>query len=147
MQAESYPSGKDQLISEVMVRIAPSPIHGVGIFAIRDIKAGEVIDRYMTRTVPITKHDLDNLPEAYRDLVNAYYAIHPGEITYIQHPNALFQYFHLMNHSAAPSVDVFTSAATRDIKAGEELFEDYLLLGAHANNWEFTLDDYEKIRR
>lgn len=121
------------LNSTVFARIAPSPIHGVGVFAIRDIPQG----------IRITDHTTDDLGDAY------WYELTPSEFDELLpevqamvldrmlfdeqdatlrflSPNrdAILRSF--MNHSDTPNSD--GEYATAYIQKGEEITEDFRTL-------------------
>lgn len=105
----------------VKTRIAPSKIHGVGIFALRDITKGEKLygDRFAR---PYRLQKLDKLRPEVKELLLAYY---PSIITgspFI-YPNCLLQTY--MNHAEGPNYDGVTDMTLVDIKEGEEITENY----------------------
>lgn len=104
-------------------RLAPSEVHGVGVFAIRDIKKGE---RIYADAMPVM------LDIPYREFKN----IHPEIVQLIKErfprvvdgshfmcPDTLVQMY--MNHKDIPNYSNQTDKALRKIKIGEEIFEDY----------------------
>lgn len=114
----------------VCVRIAPSPIHGVGVFAMRDIKEGEAVE-------------LDAIPHAFDVPYERFGELQPhvSELILSHWPQVVngshFLYpvtkmSAFLNHSESPNVDAAGCRALRAIKAGEELTEDYRLIA----NWE-----------
>lgn len=103
----------------VWCRIAPSPIHGVGVFAIRDIPKGTKVaggNSYYSRT-----NEEYILPEIWAIMQDRWCLLEKSEV--LPNPNwdAVLQRF--MNHSATPNTDGF--CALRDIKKGEEVTEDF----------------------
>lgn len=111
------------LNSLVKVRIAPSEIHGVGIFAVRDITKGQ-------------KLYADMFPQAYRVPYGSFGKLFP-EIRQLllerwpqivngsafMWPDTRIQAY--MNHSTKPNYDAIKDIILKDIKAGEEVTEDY----------------------
>ncbi len=105
--------------------LAPSPIHGIGLFAGEDIAAGAVVARYdPLLDVPIAIDRLDRLPPAARNFVDRY--CYPSPHTpggyLLETDNGRF-----MNHSASPNCTVSPDAITalRAIAKGEEITCDY----------------------
>src|SRR3990167_5784962 len=107
----------------VRVQIAPSKIHGVGIFALCDISKG-------------TKLYVDNMPEVFnlpydrfnqlfpyvrRQLLGRWPTIVIGSV--FIYPDARFLAY--MNHSDEANFDAFEDRTLKDIKKGEEITEDY----------------------
>lgn len=131
----NYDEVVNLLNSLIKVRIAPSKIHGVGVFAIRDIAIGQKmeIDRFP---------QLYNLPYSFvlklfqevRDiLLERYPGITVGE-KFI-YPDCRFQAY--MNHSDDPNYDNKTDTVLRNIKAGEEITENYRNLQGWMNVYKW----------
>ena len=128
---------KEQLLKELKdnsyVMLRQSAIAGVGVIAIRDIPKGcrdmfskpDPNDQWIT----VTKKEVEQLPEYAQHMVYNY-CLFDNEKYYV--PAEGFKKIDVslcLNHSETPNVisindgDYFE--ATRDIKAGEELFLDY----------------------
>lgn len=103
----------------VWCKIAPSPIHGVGIFAIRDIPKGTELagGEYVYR-----KDEEETLLPEIRALIQDHYS-HLELMSIMPNPNrdAYLQCF--MNHSDDANSD--GHHALRDIAKGEEVTENY----------------------
>ncbi|MEO6254063.1 MAG: SET domain-containing protein [Ferruginibacter sp.] len=128
---------KEQLLHELSsntwVMIKPSPIEGIGVFAIRDIPAG-CRDMFGKPDAPgewitVPKNDIESLPEHARLLVGNY-CLYDEENYFV--PGQGFKKMDIslfLNHSGEPNIisvndgDYFET--TRDIKPGEELLIDY----------------------
>ena len=113
----------DELNQRIKVRIAPSPIHGVGVFAIRDILKGEKLH---TGQLPIVyslpyNHFNKLFPEVRDILLERWPRIVVG--AKFAYPDLNIQAY--MNHSEDANYDNRTDLALRDIKKGEEILEDY----------------------
>jgi SET domain-containing protein len=128
---------KQQLINDLSndtyVMLKPSPIAGIGVFAIKNIAKGckdmfskpDKNDRWVT----ITKHEVESLPEHARLLVENY-CLYDEENYFV--PDYGFKKIDVslfLNHSDTPNIISIEEGnyfeATRNIKAGEELFIDY----------------------
>lgn len=111
------------LNEQVWCRVGVSSIHGVGVFAIRDIPQGQKL--YCNDLERELIHvDLDTLLPEVRDLVVSYMPIAlEGEL--IVSPNQVVHLLSLMNHSDTPNYDNATDRALRAIHRGEEITEDY----------------------
>lgn len=107
----------------VPVRLAPSAIHGLGLFAIEPIPAGTVVwdyDAPIDQTIPVAS--LPNLPAWVRKYVGVY-GYREGDHIILCGDDA--RYF---NHSKSPncmSGHGTETVALRDIAVGEELTDDY----------------------
>ena len=109
--------------------LAPSPVHGIGLYAVEPIKAGSPVWKFNRYIDKIFKHDvfinicsrLDNC--SLYHLLNSSYS-RGGRYFYLT-DNARF-----INHSEKYDnicfVDDYTEIALRDIEPHEELLENYL---------------------
>jgi SET domain-containing protein len=128
---------KEELLQELSgntwVMIKPSPIEGIGVFALRDIPRGcrdmfgkpDDPGEWMT----ILKNEVETLPAHVQFLVGNY-CLYDDENYFV--PAQGFKKMDLslfLNHSDEPNIisvndgDYFET--TRDIKEGEELVIDY----------------------
>ncbi len=118
----------------IKTKIGVSKIHGVGVFAIKDIKAGEQlfpIWEYDTGIYVIPNNKLIDIPKEVLELLHMYFINDDCGykiIRLFQGMNFLFNGFSYCN-SAYPNreninVDI-NGIALRDIKAGEEILEWY----------------------
>jgi hypothetical protein len=114
------------------VIVKPSPIHGLGVFAARDFRAGEVIFdtselRIITGEDPLREgeqeHHCDWLADGRQIFL-------PEPARYINHscqPTAWKQYRNVVRRCAT---------AFREIRAGEEITHDYRIDGFGDVIWE-----------
>lgn len=110
------------------VKLNPSPIHGIGVFAMRDINKGEKLD------VDAVPHAFD-LPYKYfvstkKDRVRGDVAEHVlGQYPLIQSGSHFYFptlcYLTYMNHSDSANYDAKNNVVLKNIKQGEEVLEDY----------------------
>ena len=114
------------------VYVAPSPIHGEGVFARRPFKKGERILAIDDSCV-VTEEDpllpeAGGTPERYDDLAG-------GKVVRLRPP-------HFTNHSCSPSSYAKTidgvryRIALRDIPPGEEITSDYCINGRGDTVWQ-----------
>lgn len=108
----------------VKTHVGKSPIHGLGIFASEAIKKGTRVWSYSRgRDVSLRANDLKRLPAALRRYLDRYiYRIKGTSEFVLCCDNARF-----FNHSKKPNCISTTgdTIAIRNIKAGEELTDDY----------------------
>ena len=114
----------------VKTYLAPSHVHGIGLYAGEDISAQTIIWQYNCHIDRVFSMDLflktcDGLNDfALKHFLNSTYR-RGGRYFYLT-DNARF-----INHSEDRNnilfVDDFTEISLRDIKAGEELLENYLI--------------------
>jgi SET domain-containing protein len=122
-----------ELSNNTYVLLQPSPIAGIGVFAIQDIPKGcrdmfskpDVNDKWIT----VSKQEVDALP-AHAQFIVGNYCLYDDENYFI--PDDGFKKIDVslfLNHADTPNIisindgDYFE--AIRDIKAGEELLLDY----------------------
>ena len=121
------------LEENIYCRLQPSKVHGIGIFAIRDIPKGRELFKtflnYELTPVPISM--IENNPKidlAVKKLANDMYPLHDGRLyMYRRGLNAIDIGF-FVNHSRKANViidDMSACFAARNIKKGEELFTNY----------------------
>ncbi len=129
---------KDQQIAElnheVRCRLAPSPIHGVGVFSIRDINKGDRLyctPNLIPKFYNIPYGSLSKLfPEIREIVLERWASVVNGSI--FQSPNDDAGLLFFVNHDENPNYDVVTDTALRDIPKNSELFEDYRMM----ENWQ-----------
>ena len=128
---------KEELLKELQgntyVMLKPSPIEGIGVFALIDIPKGcrdmfskpNAADEWMT----ISKKEVETLPPHAQFIVGNY-CLYDEENYFV--PGEGFKKIDLslfINHADEPNIisvnDGDHFEAIRDIKAGEELLVDY----------------------
>lgn len=121
----------NELANNTWVMIRPSGVHGIGVFAIRDIPAGcrDLFSKEMGHWVTVPMSETDALPVHAKELVENY-CLFDKENYFI--PALGFKAIDLslfLNHSDTPNVfsvnDGEYFETLRDIKKGEELFINY----------------------
>ena len=128
---------KEELLKELAgntsVMIKPSPIEGIGVFALQDIPKGcrsmfsKANDE--EQWISISKTEVENLPAHAKALIENY-CLYDAENYFV--PDYGFKKMDLvnfLNHSDTPNVISINDGeffeAIRNIKQGEELFIDY----------------------
>jgi SET domain-containing protein len=119
------------LQQDTYVMIKPSPLHGIGVFAIRDIPKGtrNIFSQGVGEWIKLTIAEVEALPKHSKDLVENH-CLFDEEHYYV--PDYGFKLVDLviyLNHSATPNVISINEGeffeAIQDIKTGEELLVDY----------------------
>ena len=126
---------KEQLLLELQqdtyVMLKPSPIEGIGVFAIRDIPKGcrTIFSAGIGEWIKVSIDEVEKLPAHSRNLVETY-CLYDEENYFV--PDYGFKIMDLvlyLNHSTQFNMisvnDGEQFEALRDIKAGEELLVDY----------------------
>ena len=138
---------KDQQIielnNEIRCTIKPSPVHGIGVFALRDIQGGErcyCTPNMIPKFYNIPFGSLNKLfPEVKELVLQRWASVVNGSV--FQSPNDDAGLLFFINHdSHNANYDVVSDTAIRDIDEGEELFEDYRAM----TNWQLVYPDLEK---
>jgi SET domain-containing protein len=120
-----------ELANTTYVMIKPSPLHGIGVFAIRDIPKGtsNIFSKGVGDWIKVSKEEVDALPQHSKDLIENH-CLFDEDFYFI--PDYGFKLVDLviyLNHSETPNVislnDGEEFEAIRDIAIGEELLVDY----------------------
>jgi SET domain-containing protein len=118
------------LQTEVYCRLGISPVHGIGVFAIRDIPKGvkPLVSLLKIKEFAFSKKEISQLPISVKKEVRmfCYYDKDEYFIPSIG-LNAMNMAFY-MNHSKKPNTKYLKNneiLTLRKIKANEELFFDY----------------------
>lgn len=133
----------DFLNSTVKLKIAPSKIHGVGVFAMVDIPKGTKLwaDR-APQAYKISQGNLSKLfPYIREHLIERWPSIVVGKA--FAYPDYFIQGF--INHADDPNYDNKLDVTVKDIVAGEEITEDYRNYDGweKAYPWLYPLDKKE----
>ena len=130
-------------------KIAPSDIHGVGVFATRDIKKGEQLGlNAIPHMFDVPYKLFDKLNKGVRQTLLEHFPMKTvehkqdeeskkkyGEAGTFWYPVNNIQAY--LNHSDKPNYDNQTDKALRDIKKGEEITEDYRKIPGYENIYDF----------
>jgi SET domain-containing protein len=114
----------------VKIRLAPSSIHGVGVFAMRDIKKGEKLYAdVIPNAFDLPFEKFKKLKPEIRDIILGHW---PQVVngSHFLYPVTKMTAF--LNHSDNPNYDASGDTVLKDIKTGEEVTENYRTL----KNWE-----------
>lgn len=121
------------LAGNTWVMIKPSPIDGIGVFALLDIPTGcrSMFSKAneQEQWIPVNKTEVENLPAHAKALIENY-CLYDADNYFV--PDYGFKKMDLvnfLNHANEPNVISINDGeffeAIRDIKKGEELFIDY----------------------
>lgn len=121
----------NELSHETLVALKPSPVHGIGVFAISDIPAGfrEIFSRGVGEWIRLPIVEVEKLPAHTKTLVETYCLYDDQDYFVPDYGFKVMDLVNYLNHSSEPNVvsvnDGEYFEATRDIRNGEELFVDY----------------------
>lgn len=130
---------KKQLLEDLRkrtyCRLRVSPIHGVGVFAIRDIPKGvnPFYSCKKAKLIPSSEKEKAHLPKAVQKLINDFCVTRGGKHLIPDFGLNSIDISHYLNHSKKPNLTaVFRSEmddtefiTARKIKSGEELTSDH----------------------
>ena len=129
---------KEELLAELnadtWVMIRPSPIEGIGVFAIRDIPKGcrtmfSKANADHDEWISVPKTEVEQLPAHSRALIENYCLYDDDNYFIAEYGFKKMDLVNFLNHADEPNImsvnDGEYFEALRDIKAGEELMIDY----------------------
>lgn len=126
---------KDELLHELQhhtwVAIRPSPVEGIGVFALRDIPAGTrgLFSKGVGEWIPVPKKEVAALPDHARALIENYCLYDDDHYFVADYGFKVMDLVNYLNHSDEPNLasirDGEDFETLRDIQCGEELFIDY----------------------
>jgi SET domain-containing protein len=123
----------NRALQDCYCRLQPSKIHGIGVFAVRDIPKG----RNPFKTLPkcadfgyvrITGDELDALPPKLSELIRSLFIPADGKIYVPTYGMNIIHLNSYLNHSTKPNMrtrDGYDFVALRKIFVGGELTVDY----------------------
>ena len=122
-----------ELAGNTWVMIKPSPIDGIGVFALRNIAKGcrSMFSKAneQEQWIPVTKTEVENLPEHAKALIENYCLYDEANYFVPDYGFKKMDLVNFLNHADIPNIisinDGEIFEAIRDIKTGEELFIDY----------------------
>jgi len=120
-----------QLAADTWVALQPSPIHGIGVFAIRDIPRGcrSIFSEGVGEWIRIPIADVEKLPAHSRNLVETYCLYDETDYFVPDYGFKVMDLVLYLNHSSVPNIrsvnDGLFFEALEDIKAGTELLVSY----------------------
>lgn len=120
-----------ELRDEIWVMLKPSPVHGIGVFAVRDIPKGcrTIFSRHKDDWIRLPICDVEQLPDHSRELVETYCLYDQENYFVPSYGFKIMDMVNYLNHSSSPNVrslnDGEVFEAMEDIAAGSELFVNY----------------------
>jgi SET domain-containing protein len=120
-----------QLQFYTFAMLKPSPLHGIGVFAITAIKKGErkIFSDYESEWIEVSKEEVSTLPKHARDLIENHCLFNETHYYVPEYGFKIFDLAVYLNHSDQPNLisvnDGEFFEAIRDIESGEELLIDY----------------------
>ena len=118
------------------VRLKPSSIDGIGLFAICDIKEGDIVFSHITRETMeyLTERQVEEIEDLeLKKMIKDFSVFKKG--MYFVPDLEKMDIGMYVNHSIKNNVVIIdnTWVAVRDIRKGEEILQNYDLLGCEQN--------------
>lgn len=128
----------NRVLRNCYCRLQPSNIHGIGVFAVRDIPKGRNPFRMIPKYgdigyVRITEDELDALPPKLSEVIRNLFIPTDGKMHIPNHGMNMINLNCYLNHSATPNMctkNGYDFVTFRKILVGEELTVDYRTYGA-----------------
>ena len=123
-----------ELQSDTYVMIRPSPVEGIGVFAIREIPKGcrtmfSKANKAHDEWISVPKTEVEQLPAHSRALIENYCLYDDDNYFIADYGFKKMDLVNFLNHADTPNVISINDGeffeAVRDIKQGEELVIDY----------------------
>ena len=120
------------LLSNTFAKLAPSNIHGIGLFAIRDIPFGQKLFEQILDDddyIFLKNKDLEVFDIEIQNLIKSLYILEEKGVWVQRTGLNHLDYSYYINHSDTPNLTYIQNKnyylPKRDIKKGEELTYDY----------------------
>jgi len=120
-----------ELSENTYVTLRPSPVAGIGVFALLDIPKGQrgLFSKDTSEWIKISKEEIASLPEHSRFLVENFCLFDEDNYYVPEYGFKMMDLVVYLNHADEPNIMSINEGedfeTLRDIKAGEELFLDY----------------------
>lgn len=120
-----------ELSENTFVKLAPSPVEGIGVFALVPIPKGfrGMFSRDKSEWIQIAKSEIDILPQHAKNLVENFCLYDNDHYFVPEYGFKMLDLVIFLNHSDEPNLSSINDGedfeTLRDIMAGEELFLDY----------------------
>ncbi len=121
----------NELHHSTYAMIQPSPIHGIGVFAITDIPKGtkDIFSKESGEWIKVKRAEVDALPEHSKNLVETHCLFDDDDYYLPDYGFKKLDIVIFLNHADNPNIisvnDGVYFEAIREIKCGEELLIDY----------------------
>ena len=127
---------KDELLQELQqdtyVALKPSPVHGIGVFAVKYIPKGcrQIFSKDQGEWIKVAIDEVERLPDHSRNLVETY-CLYDAEHYYVpDYGFKLMDMVNYLNHSPSPNIMSVNHGeyfeAIMDILPGTELLVNYV---------------------
>ncbi len=120
-----------ELRDDMYVMLKPSPVHGIGVFAIRDIPKGcrSIFSNHQSQWIKLPIREVEKLPDHSRDLVETYCLFDEENYYVPEYGFKIMDMVNYINHSSSPNIQSINDGeffeALTDIPTGTELLVNY----------------------
>lgn len=120
-----------ELSQETYAALKPSSVHGIGVFAIRDIPKGckDIFSKNVGEWIKLPISDVEKLPEHSKLMIETYCVYDEQDYYVPDYGFKVVDMVNYLNHSSDPNLisvnDGEYFEAIKDIPAGSELFVNY----------------------
>ncbi len=120
-----------ELADNTMVVLKPSPVEGIGVFALTTIQKGQrnIFSNDASEWIKVSKSEVEQLPQHSRALVENFCLYDLDNYFVPEYGFKMIDLVIYLNHSDDPNIVSINEGenfeALRDIAVGEELFVDY----------------------
>ena len=120
-----------ELAQRTFVKLQPSPVSGIGVFAIAFIPKGErrIFSSDKSEWLPVSKSEVNKLPPHSQAMIKNFCLYDEENYFVPEYGFTMVDLVIYLNHSETPNIvslnDGEEFEALRDIAPGEELFLDY----------------------
>ncbi|NCI48266.1 SET domain-containing protein [Sediminibacterium soli] len=120
-----------ELQHEMYIALQPSPVHGIGVFALCGIPKGcrNIFSKDTGEWIRVGFEDVASLPEHSRNYIETYYLYDETHYFIPAQGCKVMDMASYLNHSATPNIISIEEGkyfeTLRDICKGEELLVDY----------------------
>jgi SET domain-containing protein len=120
-----------ELAQETFAALKPSPLHGIGVFALRNIPRGckNIFSKETGEWILLGMDEVEQLPTHSKNFIETYYLYDNDHYFIPAHGCKVMDLANYLNHSGTPNLvsvqDGLYFETTRDIREGEELLIDY----------------------
>lgn len=121
---------QEHLLTEVYCKLGVSPIHGIGVFALRDIRVGDTPLKSMVtnKEIKFSRDDLKKIPSSVKRHLSAFCLLEKGRLFIPKIGMNAVNLATYLNHSKTPNLvfdDDYVLIAIKNIACDEELTIDY----------------------
>lgn len=121
----------EELAKSTYATLKPSPLHGIGVFAIKHIPKGckDIFSTHEAEWIKVSKEEVNALPEESIQLVENFCLYDEDHYFIPEYGFKVFDMAVFLNHSDQPNIISINDGeyfeTLRDIQIGEELLIDY----------------------